>query len=67
MGSPQTERGRSLDEGPTRDITIDYDFYLGETEVTGVQWESVMGDSGFFTSFPYPDSTSPSALLLSVR
>ena len=43
MGSPDTERGREANEGPVHQVTIGYDFYLGETEVTQGQWEAVMG------------------------
>jgi formylglycine-generating enzyme required for sulfatase activity len=43
MGSPDTERSRQADEGPVHQVTIGYDFYLGETEVTQGQWEAVMG------------------------
>jgi formylglycine-generating enzyme required for sulfatase activity len=43
MGSTDTERGRNPDEGPVHQVTIGYDFYLGETEVTQGQWEAVMG------------------------
>jgi len=43
MGSPDSERSREADEGPAHQVTIDYDFYLSETEVTQEQWETVMG------------------------
>jgi len=43
MGSPATERGRDANEGPVHQVTIAYDFYMGETEVTQGQWEAVMG------------------------
>lgn len=43
MGSPDTERGRSAIEGPQHLVTIDYDFFMGETEVTRSQWQAVMG------------------------
>jgi formylglycine-generating enzyme required for sulfatase activity len=45
MGSPDTERSRSSDEGPLHPVTIDNDFYMGETEVTQLQWEAVMGSN----------------------
>jgi formylglycine-generating enzyme required for sulfatase activity len=45
MGSPDTERSRASDEGPVHQVTIDYDFYLGETEVTQAQWKAVMGSN----------------------
>jgi len=43
MGSTDTERGRNANEGPLHPVTIGYDFYLSETEVTQAQWEAVMG------------------------
>jgi len=43
MGSPDTERSRQTNEGPVHQVTIDYDFYMGETEVTQAQWAAVMG------------------------
>ncbi len=44
MGSPDTERGRWEDyEGPVHQVTLGYDFYLGETEVTQAQWKAMMG------------------------
>ena len=57
MGSPDTERSRLLNEGPVHQVTIGYDFYLGETEVTQGQWEAVMGsrpavDAGEGNNYP---------------
>lgn len=43
MGSPANERSRDPDEGPVHLVTIDYDFFMGETEVTQKQWRTVMG------------------------
>jgi len=43
MGSPDPERGRYADESPQHQVTIDYDFFLGETEVTQAQWQALMG------------------------
>ncbi len=45
MGSPDTERSRSDDEGPIHTVTINYDFYMGKYEVTQAQWLAVMGSS----------------------
>ncbi|WP_197454779.1 SUMF1/EgtB/PvdO family nonheme iron enzyme [Stieleria varia] len=42
MGSPATEQDRQDDETQHR-VTLTKDFYLGTTEVTQGQWESVMG------------------------
>src|SRR3990172_4241793 len=43
MGSPENERGRHGTEGPVHSVTVAYDFYLGETEITKAQWNWVMG------------------------
>lgn len=43
MGSPESERGRSPDEGPAHDVTIPRDFWVGRHEVTQAQWRAVMG------------------------
>jgi formylglycine-generating enzyme required for sulfatase activity len=43
MGSPETEKDRRKDEGPQRRVTISKAFYMGVTEVTQAQYESVMG------------------------
>jgi formylglycine-generating enzyme required for sulfatase activity len=43
MGSPATEKDRSKAEGPQRRVTISKAFYMGATEVTQAQYESVMG------------------------
>jgi len=43
MGSPESEEGRNGDEGPQHRVRITRAFYLGTTEVTQGQWESVMG------------------------
>lgn len=42
MGSPSTEEGRDHDETQHR-VTLTKGYWLGETEVTQAQWESVMG------------------------
>ncbi len=44
MGSPDDEKGRDMDEGPTHRVTLDA-FYMGKYEITQVQWEKVMGRS----------------------
>ena len=43
MGSPDTEGSRDADEAPVHGVTIDYDFYMGRTEVTQAQWLALMG------------------------
>ena len=44
MGSPETEEGRDDDE-TQHHVTLTKGYWLGETEVTQAQWESVMGDN----------------------
>jgi formylglycine-generating enzyme required for sulfatase activity len=44
MGSPENEKGRDQDEGPTHEVSIE-SFYIGKYEVTQAQWEKVMGES----------------------
>jgi formylglycine-generating enzyme required for sulfatase activity len=53
MGSLSSERGYQSAESPTHTVTINYDFYIGETEVTQAQWETLMGEnpSTRFTGF----------------
>jgi len=43
MGSPDSEQGRSPDEGPQHEVIISKPFYMGVTEVTQAQYEAVMG------------------------
>jgi formylglycine-generating enzyme required for sulfatase activity len=43
MGSPDTERGHTVMEGPVHTVTFSKPFYLGKTEVTQAQWQAVMG------------------------
>ncbi|TLD72688.1 formylglycine-generating enzyme family protein [Phragmitibacter flavus] len=42
MGSPETEPGRDNYEKPHR-VKLTHGFWLGETEVTQGQWQTVMG------------------------
>ncbi|MBQ9430431.1 MAG: SUMF1/EgtB/PvdO family nonheme iron enzyme, partial [Kiritimatiellae bacterium] len=44
MGSPKSEKGRNDDETEHR-VTLTKGFWMGETEVTQKQWESVMGNN----------------------
>jgi len=55
MGSPDTETGRDSDEGPVHEVTIDYDFYIGETEITEAQWTAVMGANSLSYTGVGPD------------
>jgi formylglycine-generating enzyme required for sulfatase activity len=45
MGSPADERGRQANEGPQTQVTISKPFWLGATEVTQQQWETLMGSN----------------------
>ena len=42
MGSPDTEAGRSNDEGPQRTVNIT-PFFMGRYQVTQLQWRAVAG------------------------
>lgn len=42
MGSPPSEKGRSKNEGPVREVTVP-DFYIGKCAVTQAQWRVVAG------------------------
>jgi len=41
MGSPDSEAGRLLDEGPQHEVTISKDFWLGKYPVTQAQFQAV--------------------------
>jgi len=43
MGSPKSEKGRSVDEGPQHRVTISRGFWIGKYEVTEAQWQIIMG------------------------
>ena len=45
MGSPESEPGRWVDEGPVHEVEISEGFWLGKYEVTQGEWESVMGSN----------------------
>jgi formylglycine-generating enzyme required for sulfatase activity len=49
MGSPKTEAGHEPDEVPVHQVTFNYNYYIGKTEITQAQWLSLMGN--------WPDST----------
>ncbi len=42
MGSPDSERGRSTNEGPLHQVSIE-PFSMSKTEITQGQWQAVMG------------------------
>ena len=50
MGSPDTEKDRSKDEGPQHQVTISRPFYIGATEVTRGQFAAFVADSGYKTT-----------------
>jgi formylglycine-generating enzyme required for sulfatase activity len=43
MGSPETEAGRKVDEGPVTRVTLTQGFWLGRTLVTVGQWKKITG------------------------
>ena len=46
MGSPATEEGRRENEGPQREVTIDYAFAVGVHEVTFEEWDACVQGGG---------------------
>ena len=47
MGSPDEEVDRNVNEGPTNEVIITNDFFMGKYEITQGQWQSVMGDDAW--------------------
>jgi formylglycine-generating enzyme required for sulfatase activity len=45
MGSPEDEEGRSDDEGPQREVTVQ-PFAIGQYEVTFDEWDACFADGG---------------------
>ena len=43
MGSPYSEAGWELDEGPQHQVTLTKAFYCSKSEITQGQWQQVMG------------------------
>jgi formylglycine-generating enzyme required for sulfatase activity len=39
MGSPETEKGRSLNEGPQHEVTIAKPFAVGKYDITFAEWD----------------------------
>jgi formylglycine-generating enzyme required for sulfatase activity len=55
MGSPETEKGRSENEGPQHEVTLTKGFYLGAAEVTEAQYKAVTGhDKPWWMGPTYP-------------
>ncbi|MBV1695304.1 MAG: SUMF1/EgtB/PvdO family nonheme iron enzyme [Hyphomicrobiales bacterium] len=46
MGSPNSEQGRSSDEGPLRRVTIAKPFAVGKFEVTFAEWDACVSEGG---------------------
>ena len=46
MGSPESEAGRSPDEGPQRRVTIAQPFAVGKFEVTFAEWDACVAAGG---------------------
>ncbi|MEW6238077.1 MAG: formylglycine-generating enzyme family protein [Candidatus Omnitrophota bacterium] len=57
MGSPESEAGRSSNEGPQHQVTITNPFYMGKYEVTQTQWQAVMGSNPSYN--PIEDNNLP--------
>ena len=49
MGSPVSETGRGLDEGPQRQVAIAQPFALGRSEVTVAEFKRFADESGYKT------------------
>ena len=52
MGSPADEPGRQTDEGPVHTVEITHAIYLGATEVTVREYQSIMGKLP--KAYPHP-------------
>lgn len=50
MGSPDSEAGRGIEEGPVGTVTLENSFYIGVTEVTSGQYQQLMGKSPAWTA-----------------
>ena len=46
MGSPESEEGRSDDEGPVHQVTFEQPFAVGKYEVTFAEWEACVAGGG---------------------
>ena len=45
MGSPISEAGRKVDEGPETKVTLKKGYWLGKTEFTAGEWKALTGES----------------------
>ncbi len=48
MGSPESEAGRGIDEGPQREVTIAKPFAVGKFEVTFEEWDACVSAGGCY-------------------
>ena len=46
MGSPESEKGRSKDEGPQRKVVFEKPFAVGRHEVTFAEWDACVSQGG---------------------
>ena len=46
MGSPESEKKRSKDEGPVHHVKISKPFYIGKYEVTQIQYQTIFNSTG---------------------
>ena len=64
MGSPASEPGRELHEGPLHEVIVGRGFHLGRYEITQGQWESVMGTQPWAgRSYVEPQPNHPAVYL----
>ncbi len=54
MGTPEAERARDDDEGPTHQVKISKPLYFGATEVTVGQFEAFVRATGYITTAEEP-------------
>jgi len=52
MGSPETEKARSTDEGPQHEVAISKAFHLGIYPVTQEQYQQIVGENPSATKGP---------------
>ena len=45
MGSPESEKNRSDDEGPVHEVHFDRGFYMGKYPVIQAEWRKIMGSN----------------------
>ncbi len=51
MGSPESEEGRSNNEGPVHEVELD-GFWMGKTEVTQEQYQAIVGSNPSYFKGP---------------